>query len=53
MGNNVERQVRQCASALDLTDSITCHRIYLGLTKSSCTAIGSFLDQLTLDLFFS
>ena len=26
---------------------------YLGLTKSSCTAIGSFLDQLTLDLFFS
>jgi len=27
--------------------------LYLGLTKSSCTAIGSFLDQLTLDLFFS
>ena len=26
---------------------------YLGVTKSSCTAIGSFLDHLTLDLFFS
>ena len=26
---------------------------YLGLSKSSCTAIGSFLDQLTLNLFFS
>ena len=28
-------------------------RLYLGLSKSSCTAIGSFLEQLTLDLFFS